>query len=96
MVINKELSDLIVANSGSYTLTNALKNRFGYIPIDNSDILLLEIVQQYYPEVTNIEEFMTQCGYTRKPEFKQDTSPEPKVKKAGKHKQVDDSGMPPW
>lgn len=90
MVINKELSDLIVANSGSYTLTNALKNR---LPIDNSDILLLEIVQQYYPEVTNIEEFMT---YTRKPEFKQDTSPEPKVKKAGKHKQVDDSGMPPW
>lgn len=53
-------------------------------------------MQQYYPEVTNIEEFMTQCGYTRKPEFKQDTSPEPKVKKAGKHKQVDDSGMPPW
>lgn len=35
MVINKELSDLIVANSGSYTLTNALKNR---LPIDNSDI----------------------------------------------------------
>lgn len=81
----------IINNSGSITFINALKNRFGYTPIENSDKTLLELVQQYYPQVTNIEEFMLDCGFIKDESVKQDTS----IRRIGKKQETikDDT---PW